>query len=625
MASLIFGLQIFKKYLLGRHFIVRVDHMALKYYSTTPEPVGQQARYLDFIAQFDFDIEHRSGINHGNCDSLSRLRPCERDTGEPCKQCNRRVTGKHKMYAVQTRAQRQRQQQAGDGSVGQASGELYAGPTRDTGRDVTAGSPRVTLRAGVGVQAAASSRQPVEACDSSRWPAAAAVAKRGALLQRTAPAAAAAGVSNWSPQFIAEQQKLDSDIGPVFAWLAGGSRPDWKVVQGTSPTTRALWQQFESLVTREGVIYRIFHNADGSARFYQLVLPASLKASFLELIHADLAGHLKFVKCASHLQQRAWWFTWRRDLRLFIACCAKCSAYHRGNPPKQGDLQPMVLGGPAERWCVDLTGPHPISSDQHKYIFTAICAFTKYAIAVPIRNKEAATVAKAIMDNIFLKWGLCFEILTDQGKEFEADLTRELFDLLGICKLRTSGYRPQTNGACEAQHKALNAMLAKVISESQRDWSKWVGYATFCYNATEHSATGFSPFFLMTGREPRWNVDFVLHGVEPGHEASANYASKMIDRLDRSFKLARDHLGRAAVQASTWYNKRVNRQVFYPGQKVRVYNPRRFLHRSPKWQSFYKEVGTIERRLNDVTYVVKVGALTKIVHVDKLKRVQIFE
>ena len=396
-------------------------------------------------------------------------------------------------------------------------------------------------------------------------------------------------------------------------------------MQSASPATRSLWQQFESLVTHDGVIYRIFHRADGSAQYYQVVLPAAMKVSFLELIHADLAGHLKFMKCRSHLQQRAYWHTWRRDLRVFIACCAKCNAYHRGSPPKQGNLQPMIIGSPAERWSLDLTGPHPTSSDQYKYIFTAICAFTKYAIAVPIRNKEASTVARAIMEHIFLKFGLCHEILTDLGGEFEASLTLELFKLLGIRKLRTSGYRPQTNGACEAQHKVLNKILAQVMLESQRDWSKWVSYATFCYNVTEHSSTSFSPFFLFHGREARWNIDFLLDGIEPGHDTPANYASEMIDRLDKCFRLTRDQLGRAAEQASTWYNRRVSQQTFCPGQEVRVYNPRRFKRRSPKWQSFYKDVGIVERRLNEVTYVIKVNGHSKIFHVDKLRLVRTFE
>jgi hypothetical protein len=71
MASLIFGLRHFRQYLLGRRFVVRVDHMALTYYRTCKEPTGQQARYLDFIAEFDFDCQYREGRRHSNCDSLS--------------------------------------------------------------------------------------------------------------------------------------------------------------------------------------------------------------------------------------------------------------------------------------------------------------------------------------------------------------------------------------------------------------------------------------------------------------------------------------------------------------------------------------------------------------------------
>ena len=94
MSALIFGLKQFKTYLLGKHFLVRVDHMAITYYRQTKEPVGQQARFLDFMAQFDFDVKYREGSRHVNADCLSRLKPCEVNNGEPCRQCNRRVTGK---------------------------------------------------------------------------------------------------------------------------------------------------------------------------------------------------------------------------------------------------------------------------------------------------------------------------------------------------------------------------------------------------------------------------------------------------------------------------------------------------------------------------------------------------
>jgi len=68
MSALIFGLKLFKTYLLGTHVLVRVDHMAITYYRATKEPIGQQARHLDFLALFDFDVRYREGSRHTNAD-----------------------------------------------------------------------------------------------------------------------------------------------------------------------------------------------------------------------------------------------------------------------------------------------------------------------------------------------------------------------------------------------------------------------------------------------------------------------------------------------------------------------------------------------------------------------------
>ena len=95
----------------------------------------------------------------------------------------------------------------------------------------------------------------------------------------------------------------------------------------------------------------------------------------------------------------------------------------------------MLIGGPGERFAIDLCGPFP-PSNGYRYLFTAVCAFSKFGICVPIRNKEASTVAKAMVDHIFLKWGLVREILVDQGPEFDAELFKELLNLLGIVRLR---------------------------------------------------------------------------------------------------------------------------------------------------------------------------------------------
>jgi len=75
LLAIVHFLRYFKQYLLGRTFKVRTDHAALPWLRRTPDPIGQQARWLEQMEEFNFEVEHRRGVRHGNADALSR-RPC---------------------------------------------------------------------------------------------------------------------------------------------------------------------------------------------------------------------------------------------------------------------------------------------------------------------------------------------------------------------------------------------------------------------------------------------------------------------------------------------------------------------------------------------------------------------
>ena len=70
--------QEFRHYLLGRKFIIRRDHSALRWVTLCKEPQDQMARWLEVLSQFDFVVQHRVGKKHGNADGPSRI-PCEPD------------------------------------------------------------------------------------------------------------------------------------------------------------------------------------------------------------------------------------------------------------------------------------------------------------------------------------------------------------------------------------------------------------------------------------------------------------------------------------------------------------------------------------------------------------------
>jgi len=75
LLAVVHFLKYFIQYLLGRAFKVRPDRAALTWLRRTPDPIGQQARWLEQMEEYDFVVEHRAGSSHSNADSLSR-RPC---------------------------------------------------------------------------------------------------------------------------------------------------------------------------------------------------------------------------------------------------------------------------------------------------------------------------------------------------------------------------------------------------------------------------------------------------------------------------------------------------------------------------------------------------------------------
>ena len=71
--------------------------------------------------------------------------------------------------------------------------------------------------------------------------------------------------------------------------------------------------------------------------------------------------------------------------------------------------------------------------------------FTKWAEAFPLKNKEAETMAKVLVEQVFARFGVPLSILSDQGKEVDGRIMAEVCKLFGTTKLRTSPYKPSTN------------------------------------------------------------------------------------------------------------------------------------------------------------------------------------
>ena len=262
-------------------------------------------------------------------------------------------------------------------------------------------------------------------------------------------------------------------------------------------------------------------------------------------------------------------------------------------------MQDMRVGAPMERIQIDLTGPHPPSAGFN-YICTCICAFTKYVVAWPIRDKKATTVARGLVENVILRLGTPYTILTDNGKEFDNELSHEIWRILGVDKRRTTAYSPACNGGIERWHRSMNAILGKTVEAHQKDWPQRLPFVVNAYNGCVHEATGFTPNFLMFGRELNVAIDILL-GSPWGPPKSANdYAEHLMGMMAGAYEEVREHLGRSANRARHYYDFNAKPQEFKSGDLVWVYSPRQFKGRCPKWSRCYSGPWEIVRRVNAV-------------------------
>ena len=93
LLAIVSSIKHFHHYLYGRSFMVRSDHGSLTWLMnfTTTAVEGQIARWLEYLASYDFKVLFRSGASHRNADSMSR-RPCIPENCEYCNRIDKRYT-----------------------------------------------------------------------------------------------------------------------------------------------------------------------------------------------------------------------------------------------------------------------------------------------------------------------------------------------------------------------------------------------------------------------------------------------------------------------------------------------------------------------------------------------------
>ena len=644
--ALVWSTTVFRHYLYGRKFLVKTDCGALKWLKENKNPLGRIARWVMHLLEYDFDVVHRSGSSNSNADGLSRnpltsTAPYNESPVAPLytflrasalpvlTHWSKRVVD---FALVMTRSMRAHSSPAHPPEI--PSEVSSASPAPEAAPAPSVPSPpsyeelpfqRVHSLA----------HQYFGAEDRAAWEVStfARFQKEDPLLRDMYEKAVASRAARLREQSSTDQSRVLSPNAQQHE-LDDSVRP-------SGPTAARFTIDDRGLLVLKKPALPLNHSRKRKRRPLprvdcdRIVVPESLKAFVLYLHHGlPVSGHQGRSRTLAAVSARFWWKDLHRDVRRWVRSCVPCLRRKSPRPLRAGLAQSMSSSHPWHTAAIDFVGPCPESPDGNVWILTIIDTFTRWPIAIPLPNRKASTVQRALHDHLFSVYGFPTRLLSDRGKEFIDAGLHSFCSWLGIQKIATTGYQPQANGHIERFHRYLNSAMTSIASGNISKWDTYLSSILFSYRVSICESTGYSPFFLSFGRHPCLPSDLLLGLSHPSFESEQSYAATLATNLSQAYEFARSKQFAAAhknlqrlntlrkeVSYSVgqsvfyWFDKSSEKTENLPSGPFRVTIPE-------KWRSWWQGPYTITAKLSPKLFVLNVSGISTTVNVNRLLPLQ---
>lgn len=182
-------------------------------------------------------------------------------------------------------------------------------------------------------------------------------------------------------------------------------------------------------------------------------------------------GHYGHKRMYAQIRSRYYWPIMTIDIAKFVKKCHICKL----TKPNQKTKEPMKITDtpvrPFDLVEIDTIGPLMKSNNGYQYAITIICDLTKYLVAIPIVDKSAKTVARAIFEKYILTFGPMRNIRTDRGTEYVNELMNELLHLMKIEHQKSTAYHHESLGTSENSVFLNSVFLFSVFAPKPNDES----------------------------------------------------------------------------------------------------------------------------------------------------------
>ena len=310
---------------------------------------------------------------------------------------------------------------------------------------------------------------------------------------------------------LTERQKADPELQMLRAYLEDRTLPHNETQARRVVLTHGQY----------ALVDDILYHVEPDKTFHVIPPAIDREELFLEVHQGPFGGHLSDSKIHSQLSRHYWWPGMRKDITHWTRGCLTCASWNVGQPVKPL-LTLIPVGGPFDRVGVDVL-QLPLSRQGNRYAVVFMDYLTKWPEVFAVPDQTALTIARLLVEQVVMEFPS--QLLSDRGPAFLSNLVQELCAVMGMKKVNTTAYHPQTDGL-------VNDMLAKTTDKGGQDWDTRLPYVLFAYRCSMQSSTMECPFFLLYGRDPRLPMETAPTAPIPRAEVDlATYKEQVVQGL----------------------------------------------------------------------------------------------
>ena len=320
-------------------------------------------------------------------------------------------------------------------------------------------------------------------------------------------------------------------------------------------------------------------------------------------------GHLGEHKTWKAFNRKYYTPQGKQKCREVVRTCPECQLgkdYKARHVPKGEISSP----GPWETVSIDIVGPLPVDGRSNRFIVTIMDVYSRYLIAIPVRNHRASTVSRCLYESVVAYFGTPRSILSDRGTEFTSVVWESLTQMLGAKIKLTAPYYPQGNSVIERSHRTLSNMLRTMLLEKKRrEWSSLLPSIMLYMNSMVQERTGVSAGEILFGRSPNLPSDISFTPVTSLSDDREGY----VKQLKRDLQDIRQKLSQVLGQ-----NVNQSENPFSVGEKVIIaVLPH---ERTDKLMAKWKGPFTVTKIPNRFQIEYLDGTITRLTHISYVKK-----